>query len=83
MGDIASIHGYRAPMREPNERCIKALEDVLERAKSGEIVGVGIVCLYHDNFGSYHIAGTVGGYSMLGAATVLANKLAAIVEGEA
>lgn len=64
---VVSLNGNAPILRERNDQCVAALEDALEEAKSGEIVGVSIIKNYHDGQGSFHYAGTVGGFSMVGA----------------
>ena len=51
---------------EPNHFLVAALEELLERANSGHIVGMVAVCLEHDGQSPYDIVGRVGGFTMAG-----------------
>lgn len=78
---IVEIYGGVAK-QEPNLATIAALEEALERAKAGEVVGVGIVYLEHDGAGGYMLSGRVGGFSMLGASQIMSAELTRVVAGE-
>lgn len=52
--------------REPQDAVVKALEDILERARSGEIVGVGIIEMYRDGGTACEAVGKVNKRSFLG-----------------
>lgn len=67
MSKVASLFGGPTGAPEPNTSCIAALEELLEKAKAGEVVGVAVACLHYDRLASYHIAGQVGGYGIIGA----------------
>jgi hypothetical protein len=56
-----------APTGEPDRFLVEVLEDLLERAKSGQIVGMAAVFLEHDGQSAYDIVGRVGGFTMAGA----------------
>lgn len=61
--------------REPVPACVECVEDVLDRARSGEIVGLATVILNHDGVVGWHMAGRVGGYGMVGAAELIKTLL--------
>ena len=65
--NVTPIFGGPAGRPEPNETCIKALEEWLDMARSGEIVGVALAGLCADRASRYAVAGKVGSYGMLGA----------------
>ena len=67
MSNVKSLFGGPSGAPEPNERCIALLEEWLEMAKAGEIVGVAMAGLCRDNCARNALAGMVGGYSMIGA----------------
>lgn len=67
-GNVVSLNGAPTCERAPNAACVATLTEWLERAKSGEIVGVALAAQHFDGYGSYSVAGVVGGYSVLGAA---------------
>ena len=62
-----------------NENTVAVLEELLEKAKSGEIVGVCAAILYHDKLAGYRIGGFIGGYAMLGALNVMHQECIEIV----
>lgn len=64
---VISIHGGPTGCPEPNDACIKALEEWLELARAGEIIGVATAGLCHDGLGRWAVAGKVGGCAMVGA----------------
>ncbi len=73
---IVSLTGQ--PVGQPgavNDSCVKALEEALERARAGQIAGVGIVLLWPDNPSAYSLGGRIGGYTMLGAAQQLVHRI--------
>lgn len=67
--NIVSLNG--APVEgqttEPSEYVIETLEDMLERAKSGKLIGVAIVGMENDGATPYMLVGKVGGFGMVGA----------------
>lgn len=77
-GTVTSLNGGPVGVLAPNEDAIELLEDMLERAKSGDIVGVAVCALHYDAAASYSVAGLVGGYSLLGA---LEMAKAELIEG--
>lgn len=54
---------------------IAMLEETVDAIKAGEVVGVGLVMMTHDNCGGWKVCGRIGSYSMLGAADVLRQEL--------
>lgn len=60
----------------PDPKCIEALELKLEEARSGAIDGVAIITLTPDNCAGWIMGGRVGGYTMLGAAHMVAHTIA-------
>lgn len=66
-GKVTSLFGGPTGERVVSEAAVAALDEWLERALSGEIVGFAIAVLHHDGLGAFELAGRVGGYSMLGA----------------
>lgn len=51
----------------PNEGLIRFLEQVLQDARSGDIIGMASSYMTHDYRAGFAIIGTVGGFSMQGA----------------
>jgi len=60
---------------EANASLVSYLEDLLEAARSGEIVGVCCANLHSDRTGGFSNVGIVGGYSMLGAINMAKRSL--------
>jgi hypothetical protein len=67
-----------APL-EANPNVVKALEECLEQAKSGQIVGVVIAKRMHDSVGEYSFAGYLG-MTGIGALTAAATRMALLEE---
>ena len=68
-GDVVIATG------EPRESVIKAIEDLLERARSGDIQGMAYAALYHDSLASWGIVGLCGPHSLIGAVEVMKANL--------
>ncbi|WP_454917436.1 hypothetical protein [Xanthobacter sediminis] len=83
MSNVVAIRGGPTGQPEPNPTCIATLEEWLERARSGEIVGVALAALHHDGVGSYAVGGRVGGYSMLGALEMACAELVKVNSDDA
>lgn len=64
---VISLNGGPTGEREICSGAVAALTDALEKAKSGELIGVVIVERYFDSAAGYQIGGKMGGYTMLGA----------------
>jgi|WetSurMetagenome_2_1015567.scaffolds.fasta_scaffold00090_60 hypothetical protein len=58
--EIRSLNGDVIDLRQANESVVLRLEDLLERAKSGEIIGLGVVAVYYDLATSHCTVGAVG-----------------------
>jgi len=72
---VLSLYGGPVGEHEVNETCVAALEEWLEMAKSGQIVGVCLVGLGYDNLAQYTIAGKIGGYGLVGATHMVLQEL--------
>lgn len=85
MVDITYIHGAQPtePPKMVRENVVSHLEDLLDRAKAGEVSG--IITVDRDDLGhaAYGIVGAIGGFNMQGAISCVAAHLAAINMGEA
>ena len=53
--------------REPNANLIKFLEDTLEMAKAGQVIGMACASISHDLSAQWATVGMVGGFNMVGA----------------
>ena len=67
MSNVHSLWGQPTGERKAEPDVIKALEGWLEKAKSGEIVGVCVTAIYADGLAGYGLSGQMGGYAILGA----------------
>ncbi|GLO70335.1 hypothetical protein MACH17_18520 [Phaeobacter inhibens] len=82
MTKVTSINGAFVSTGEPNEFAVQSLKDALERAQSGDVIGVGVVMRHADGCGSFSIAGSVGGYSMLGALEMVRSEIVDVNNGD-
>ena len=75
MTKVLSIYGGPVGEHEVNETCVEQIEEWLEMAKSGQIVGICLVGLGYDNLAQYTIAGKIGGYGLVGATHMVLQEL--------
>lgn len=80
MTKVVGIHGYKPTFKEPNPKVIELLEDLLEQARSGEIIGLSGALLYHDKLSGTVYGGIVGTYGMVGALDVMKSELKKLCE---
>lgn len=78
-GNVASLYGGPTGQPEPNETCIEVLREWLAMAEAGEVVGVVMAGLCHDRMTRYQVAGTVGGYGLIGAVEMAKADLVEVV----
>lgn len=82
MADVVSIGGGPVPEPgKPNDVLIAALADLLERAKSGDVVGLAGGLLHGDKSTSWLVAGRCGGYGHMGALDMVRDRLLTINKG--
>ena len=67
MSNVKSLYGGPTGQPEPNEFAVQVLSEMLEKSRSGEVLGVIIAVLHHDGLASFQMGGNVGRYSLLGA----------------
>jgi hypothetical protein len=67
MSNVKALFGDGVDIGEPNEGCVTMLEELLERAKGGDIVGLACATISAHGLASYSLAGLVGPYGLLGA----------------
>lgn len=66
--NVVSVHGGPVPMAKENSPAlIGYLEELLEQAKSGEILGMAAATMYRDRTTAYSVVGVIEGFSMVGA----------------
>lgn len=80
--NVVSPWGCAIPVRTVQPDLVKSLEELLEKAKSGEIVGGIFVVGYYDQLSSFQILGRVGTYALVGAMTIAARNLEHITNSE-
>ena len=77
MGTVEALHGGTLPTTgEPSLAVVKECEDLLERAKSGDIVGIVVVSLHAD----MSLSSAFEGASTVGMIGSLAIRSAELVE---
>jgi hypothetical protein len=78
VGDTAKVYnistGDIIDGRKINADMVSILEDLLERARSGEIVSIACAYTYHDNSASQRLAG-MASFQLLGALHKAASTL--------
>ena len=67
MTNVVGLFGQPLADGEPVQSCVECLEELLEQAKRGEIVGIAYGAMNSNGQGQTGIGGVIGGYSMLGA----------------
>lgn len=82
MTKVLSIYGGPVGEHEVNETCVEQIEEWLEMAKSGQIVGICLVGLGYDNLAQYTIAGKIGGYGLVGATHMVLQELTHAIMSE-
>tara|TARA_B100000678_G_scaffold253262_1_gene229720 strand:+ start:411 stop:692 length:282 start_codon:yes stop_codon:yes gene_type:complete len=80
VGSVTPLRGD--PVPDVNEGCVRMLRALLERAESGEVVGVVYAALHSDKLASYGIGGMAGPYSMLGALDMASDELKDLMRGQ-
>lgn len=72
MGEkVTSIFGGPVGIPEPNMNCISVLEDMLEKARSGEVIGAAVAVMHADGLSSWATGGKCVGFSLIGALEVM------------
>jgi hypothetical protein len=69
--NVRSMFGGPPMVKEPNAETIDALEELLQMAMAGEIIGVAFVYHFFDGTAAWSHGGQIGSYSGLGAAHML------------
>lgn len=75
MSEVHSLFGGPVGERRPDADTVDVLEDLLERAKSGEVVGIAAVAVNADGTAGHWLAGFVTTFSAIGALSVLKHQL--------
>lgn len=64
---VVPLFGQPLFSGEPSEAVIHRLEELLEQARAGSVVGVAFVGVNQAGDAEYRVVGRVGGFSMQGA----------------
>lgn len=72
---VVSINGCDVTPGKPDPGVVKVLEELLEMARSGEIVAIAAVSMHQDKLSSWRTAGRLGGYSIIGGTEVMKGHL--------
>lgn len=76
MADVIPLFDCDTNMQPTvNETCVEMLEDILERAKAGQVIGVALGLTHYDGTSAYAIGGMVGCHSLIGALDVAKGHL--------
>ena len=76
MGEVRDIDGGEVKSFEPDKQCIRFAESLLAKCKSGEVVQFAAAVIYRDRWMGTSMAGHMITHELLGAVTMLSNKLA-------
>jgi hypothetical protein len=79
--NVAALRGDKVFTGEPNAGAVAKLQELLERAKAGDLTGVVCATLHSDGTASYAIAGMIGPYSLLGASDMARTELIELMKG--
>jgi len=78
MGDVVAIPDLKILPREPDERIVEALRELLEMAERGEVRGLAFVADLPDAVHVYHHG--VSRFTLLGSLTYLSNRVSSFIE---
>jgi len=82
MSNVTTLFGETVNQSEPSPAAIRAIEDLLERVKAGDVVGVAYASLHSDGTGSYGLSGQIGSYAALGALELAKAQLSGLMLDE-
>ena len=77
---VTSLFGGPTGVLAPSEFVIRELEELLEAARSGEVIGMVVGLALYDGCSRYRIAGTVGSYGLLGSVRLAEADLVAMMQ---
>ena len=81
--NVTAIRGGPIYQRSrPNPHVITMLEDLLERARAGNVIGLVAVDVDEAGLACWHKAGKTGGFSLLGGVAALQSYLSDAANGE-
>lgn len=84
MSNIVGLRGQPTPDNaDPVPSVVEALEEMLEAARAGHLIGLGCVTIDRNQIGGYSLTGYLSSYAALGAADLLKTNLClSILEGD-
>jgi hypothetical protein len=80
MSNVSSLHGGITGERHSVPVLVEYLEELLEKARSGEVIGVGVVERYYDGVVGSQVVGLVGSFAMVGGAEAVKADLLQVVQ---
>lgn len=83
MSDMKLVQLVPPPKTKPSQILIDELERLLERARSGDIIGGALAVIDASGISEYHIVGYSEGFALVGAATCMQAKLTDIANQSA
>ena len=67
MAEVKSLFGGPTGEKQVNDNVVFVIEDLLQRAKAGEIIGITAAYIDEDGTAAYSFGGLTHGYGILGA----------------
>lgn len=64
---VTALFGGHTGVPQPDQNCIEVLENLLEKARGGEVIAVAIAAKHHDGLATANHGGKVAGYALIGA----------------
>ena len=78
MSNVTSLNGGPTGEKKPEPECVKEIQLLLDRARSGDVIGVAYVTANFDSSQGAGWGGYVGSWSMIGALQCLVAKFTAV-----
>ena len=82
MSNVKSMFGGPTGEPEPCQATIDVLEEYLELARSGEVIGIVLAGLHKDRLATFRLGGKLGAYSILGAVEIMKHRLVEHLDGD-
>jgi hypothetical protein len=68
---VTALFGGLTSAPTPDENCVEVLENLLEKARGGEVIAVAIAAKHHDGLATANHGGKIAGYALIGALEVI------------
>ncbi|MEO1949313.1 hypothetical protein [Thioclava sp.] len=65
--NVTALFGGPTSVPKPDENCIEVLENLLEKARGGEVIAVAIAAKHYDGLATANHGGNIAGYAIIGA----------------